>query len=82
MIYLVGGAPRTGKTILGERISARLSIGWISTDLLMAVLRAKHVEGTKVEWNAAPEAIAAAAEWFSRAWSVLCGASAQRPRAM
>ena len=64
MIYLVGGAPRTGKTILGQRISARLRIGWISTDLLMEPLKVKNVEGRKVEWNAAPEAIAAAAGWF------------------
>jgi 2-phosphoglycerate kinase len=42
MIYLIGGAPRTGKTILAQRISARLGIGWISTDLLMESLRVKH----------------------------------------
>jgi hypothetical protein len=64
MIYLIGGAPRTGKTILAQRISARLGIGWISTDLLMEILRVKHVDGTKVEWNADPKAIAVAAEWF------------------
>lgn len=64
MIYLVGRAPRAGKTILGQRISARLKIGWISTDLLMELLRVKNVEETKAEWNAAPQAIAAAAEWF------------------
>ena len=64
MIYLVGGAPRTGKSILGQRISAKLKIGWISTDLLMELLRVKNVEGIKVEWNAAPEAITATAEWF------------------
>jgi 2-phosphoglycerate kinase len=64
MIYLVGGAPRAGKTILGQRISAQLGIGWISTDLLMDLLRFKNVEGTKREWNAASDAIAAAAEWF------------------
>lgn len=64
MIYLVGGAPRAGKSILGQRISAELKIGWISTDLLMELLRVKNDEGVKVEWNAAPETIAAAAEWF------------------
>lgn len=64
MIYLVGGAPRAGKSILSQRISAKLKIGWISTDLLMELLRVKNEEGVKVEWNAAPEAIAAAAEWF------------------
>lgn len=64
MIYLVGGAPRAGKSILGQRISAQLQIGYISTDLLMEILRAKHVAGTKMEWDAAPKAIAANAEWF------------------
>ena len=64
MIYLVGGAPRTGKSILGQRVSAKLKIGWISTDSLIQILRAKNVQGIKVEWNAAPEAIAADAEWF------------------
>ena len=64
MFYLVGGAPRVDKSILGQRISALLGIGWVSTALLTALLRFKAVEGTKSEWNAAPEAIAADAEWF------------------
>lgn len=64
MIYFVGGAPRAGKSILGQQTAANLGIGWISTDLLMEVLRVKHVEGTKSEWNAAPEAIVASSEWF------------------
>lgn len=64
MIYFVGGAPRAGKSILGQRISAKLKIGWISTDILMELLRVKKDEGMKTEWNAAPEAIIAAAEWF------------------
>ncbi len=64
MIYLVGGAPRAGKSILSQRLSANLKIGWISTDLLLELLRVKNEAGVKVAWNAAPEAIAAAAEWF------------------
>jgi len=64
MIYIVGGAPRSGKSILGQRISAKLKIGWISTDLLMDLLRVKNEEGVKTEWNAAPQVIAAVAEWF------------------
>jgi 2-phosphoglycerate kinase len=64
MIYFIGGAPRAGKSILAQQISAHLRIGWVSTDLLMTILNSKNVEGTKAEWNAAPEAIAAAAEWF------------------
>ena len=64
MIYLVGGAPRAGKSILGQRISAKLNVGWVSTDVLMQLLRVKHEPGIKVEWNAAPAAITANAEWF------------------
>jgi hypothetical protein len=64
MIYLIGGAPRAGKSILGQQISAKLKIGWVSTDLLADLLRVKNDEGIKVEWNATPEAIKTNAEWF------------------
>ena len=64
MIYLVGGAPRAGKTILGQQISATLGIGWVSTDLLMTLLGMTKVEGKKTEWDASPRAITANAEWF------------------
>lgn len=64
MIYFIGGAPRAGKTILGQRISARLGIGWVSTDLLLTLLRMTNVEGIKREWNGAPEVITANAKWF------------------
>ncbi|MDX1663315.1 MAG: hypothetical protein R3272_05945 [Candidatus Promineifilaceae bacterium] len=64
MIYLIGGAPRTGKTILAQRMAARLGIGWMSTDLLVDLLRVAAVPGIQSEWDAAPGAITAAAEWF------------------
>ena len=64
MIYLIGGAPRVGKTILGQQISRELRIGWVSTDLLLTLLAVTKVEGMKTEWNAAPEAITANATWF------------------
>ena len=64
MIYFIGGAPRAGKTILGQQISRELRIGWVSTDLLLTLLRVTNVEGMKTEWNAAPEAISANAAWF------------------
>ena len=64
MIYLIGGAPRAGKTILGQQISRELRIGWVSTDLLLTLLRVTNVEGMKTEWNTAPEAITANAAWF------------------
>jgi 2-phosphoglycerate kinase len=63
VIYLVGGAPRAGKSILGQQVAAHLNIGWISTDLLVDFLRVKD-ETIKAEWNATPEAIQANAEWF------------------
>lgn len=64
MIYLIGGAPRTGKSILGQQFAASQQISWISTDLLMDLLRVKDEQGVKTEWQATPTAIAANAEWF------------------
>ena len=64
MMYLVGGAPRAGKTILAQRLSRTLQVGWVSTDLLMELLRVTNPVGIKMEWNAAPAAITANAEWF------------------
>lgn len=64
MIYLVGGAPRAGKSILGQRIASTLDIGWVSTDLLVELLQVKNDQGVKVEWNANPETITSKAEWF------------------
>ncbi len=64
MIYLVGGAPRVGKSILGQRLSANLCVGWISTDVLMQLLSVNNEAGRKAGWNAAPAAITANAEWF------------------
>ncbi len=63
MIYLIGGAPRAGKSVLGQQVAARLKIGWISTDLLVDILRVKD-ETLKAEWNAASQAIMESAEWF------------------
>jgi 2-phosphoglycerate kinase len=64
MIYLIGGAPRSGKTILSQQIAAQLKIGYISTDILVDLLRFHGIRGPVEEWNANPEAIAAAAKWF------------------
>lgn len=64
MVYLIGGAPRTGKSTLCHQFAAEQKIGWISTDLLADLLRFHRVEGAKTEWNAAPKAITANAEWF------------------
>jgi 2-phosphoglycerate kinase len=64
MLYVIGGAPRTGKSILGQRLAAKLHIGWVSTDLLMEILRLVEEEGVKNNWNATPEAISQNATWF------------------
>ena len=64
MIYLVGGAPRAGKSVLAQRVSAKLRIGWISTDVLRELLALRDAERTKAEWNATPEMIAGKAEKF------------------
>jgi hypothetical protein len=64
MIYLIGGAPRAGKSILGQQVASGLKIGWVSTDLLAELLKVKNEDGIQNEWNAAPEAINSKAEWF------------------
>ena len=64
MIYLIGGAPRAGKTILVQQLAETLGIGWISTDILQDLLRFNNHGDTKVEWNGTPEAIVAKAENF------------------
>lgn len=38
MIYLIGGAPRCGKTILAKKIAVKKKIGWVSTDRLWSVV--------------------------------------------
>jgi hypothetical protein len=62
MLYMIGGAPRTGKTILAQRIAAKLNVGWVSTDVLSAMLRLK--DKVKPKWDATPKAVANSAEWF------------------
>jgi 2-phosphoglycerate kinase len=64
MIYLIGGAPRVGKSVLCQQFAAKLCAGWISTDLLVDQLRMKGVAGVKSTWDATPEAISRDAEWF------------------
>lgn len=38
MIYLIGGAPRCGKSILARELAAKKNIGWLSTDRLWTVV--------------------------------------------
>ena len=64
MIYLIGGAPRVGKSTLCQRFASRLAIGWTSTDTLFDMLTFSGEIGKKPEWNADPNAINATADWF------------------
>ena len=76
MIYLVGGAPRAGKSILGQQVASRLKIGWVSTDLLADLLRVKNEAGIQNEWNAAPRLLIPWQNGSSRIWKNLSGGSA------
>lgn len=40
MIYLIGGAPRLGKSVLARRLSKETGIPWLSTDVLRQVVAA------------------------------------------
>jgi 2-phosphoglycerate kinase len=64
MIYLVGGAPRAGKSILAQQFAAKLKIGWISTDLLQDLLRVRDDNASMEAWDATTGAIVANAERF------------------
>ncbi|MDP3988621.1 MAG: sulfotransferase domain-containing protein [bacterium] len=44
MFYFIGGAPRTGKTILSKRLSKELGVPWISVDTLESVIM-RYVSG-------------------------------------
>lgn len=64
MIYLIGGAPRAGKSLLGQQLAAEQGLNWTSTDMLWRVLEAAGVMDAKKEWDASPEAITAVADCF------------------
>ena len=55
MIYLIGGAPRSGKSILGQQVASQLNCSWISTDILYDMLRAKPLDGMISEWDASSQ---------------------------
>lgn len=39
MLYLIGGSPRGGKTILSKKLSKKIEVPYISTDYLKLILR-------------------------------------------
>ena len=63
MIYLIGGAPRTGKSTLCQRVANECRIGWISTDLIKEVLDQAGVK-KPARWSANLREIADAADRF------------------
>jgi 2-phosphoglycerate kinase len=38
MIYLIGGPPRCGKTTIAQKLSKKLSIPWVSSDVLESIV--------------------------------------------
>ncbi|KKW32707.1 MAG: hypothetical protein UY76_C0019G0017 [Candidatus Uhrbacteria bacterium GW2011_GWA2_52_8d] len=38
MIYLIGGAPRTGKSIISTLLMRQLFVSWLSTDVLRTII--------------------------------------------
>lgn len=48
MFYLIGGAPRSGKTTIAKELSNKLSIPWISTDTLESVV-VKYINSDNIE---------------------------------
>ncbi len=39
MMYLIGGAPRLGKSIIAKKVALEAGISWLSTDSICAMLR-------------------------------------------
>lgn len=48
MFYLIGGAPRCGKTTVAKELSQKLGIPWISTDTLESTIM-EYVDDSKFE---------------------------------
>jgi hypothetical protein len=63
LIYLIGGAPRAGKSTLAQQVSARLGIGWISTDVILEVIKVAEGEAER-DWDASIESINSNSERF------------------
>ncbi len=56
MIYLIGGAPRSGKSTLCQQFARQNGFGWISTDLVKELMREASVK-LPDRWDANPDAI-------------------------
>jgi len=63
MIFFVGGAARTGKSMLCQRLSASEGFGWISTDLISEILREAGIKMPDT-WDARPESISSRCDEF------------------
>lgn len=49
MLYLIGGSPRGGKTILSKKLSKKIEVPYISTDYLKLILRPYFKEKEREE---------------------------------
>lgn len=49
MLYLIGGSPRGGKTILSKKLSKKIEVPYISTDYLKLILRPYFKEKERKE---------------------------------
>ena len=49
MLYLIGGSPRGGKTILSKKLSKKIEVPYISTDYLKLILRPYFKEKKREE---------------------------------
>ena len=64
MIYMIGGAPRVGKTTLTHELSRKQQIGWVSTDALVQLLYGQDRPENQQKWDATPDTIRETAAWF------------------
>lgn len=49
MLYLIAGAPRTGKSILSRMLMDKLGVPWLSTDVMRSVIRDVTPEGERAQ---------------------------------
>ena len=63
VVYLIGGPPRCGKSVLARRLTAERAIPFIPTDLIWAVIEVSQPEW-RTPMHKGPDRIPAAAKAF------------------
>lgn len=56
MMRLLGGPPRSGKTLIAQRMARTYGIGWLSTDTVKFLLRDHWPEGATPKFGEPPDA--------------------------